>query len=106
MRELPADEVAIDTVGRLIVRPALAPGEDFAFIYRAAMEVAWDQAGQALVTPIPREWSSARWFNQVADALRNEYGRRLVVNAHTRWSNVPPAAREEIEARFGSEPAV
>lgn len=106
MRELLADEVAIDALGRLIVRPVLPSGEEFEFIYRAAMQVAWDPVGRCLVTPIPQEWSSARWFKQVADALRGEYHRCLVVSADTRWSNVPPLTRAEIEAGFRSEPAV
>jgi hypothetical protein len=104
--EVLAEEVSIDPSGRLIVRPQLPTDADFAFIYRAAMEVSWDPTARTLVTPTPRNWSAARWFEQVAGAVHSEYGKRLVVTPRTRWREVPPDARSEIETRFSQKPAV
>jgi hypothetical protein len=103
LRDVCAAEVAIDTAGRLIVRPRLTEPADFAFIYRAAMEVGWDPATRSLTTPAKREWSAARWFKQIAGALQSEYGQRLSVNSNTRWHNVPVDIRAEIETEFGQE---
>jgi hypothetical protein len=54
-------EVRIDDAGRLCVVPEIA---DFAYIYRAGMEVSWDESGEFLYSPSPREWTYVRWFEQ------------------------------------------
>jgi hypothetical protein len=78
-------EIRIDSQLRLCVRPATAA---FPLIYRAAMEVHWDDKGRYLFSPAPREWSYARWFQQILAAVRDEYGYVLVVNNQTSWHGI------------------
>jgi hypothetical protein len=66
-------KIGIDDLGRLIVYPKLS-GQDYAFIYRAGMEVNWDPQSKCLFTPVPREWSLAQWFAQIFRAMKSEYG--------------------------------
>jgi Integron Cassette Protein Hfx_Cass5 len=54
-------EISAGPAGRLVV----AVNEDFSFIYRAAMEVNWSPETRSLVGGLPREWSKARWFQQI-----------------------------------------
>jgi hypothetical protein len=90
-------KVAVDSAGQLCVQPLLPAGTDFAYIYRAAMEVRWDAASRQLMAPAPREWSQADWFRQIARAVLDEYGVRLYFSPATQWVNVSPEVRAEIE---------
>jgi hypothetical protein len=98
MRTIRVAEIRIDGVGRLLVVPELPPGEDLGFIYRAAMEIAWDGSLHALASPAPRSegWSHLDWFGQIVRAVADEYGASLVVGPGTKWL-VPEALRREIE---------
>jgi hypothetical protein len=78
-------EISIDPQGRLRVTPESAK---FPFVYRAAMEVNWDEAANCLYSPPPREWTYEQWFKQILAAVRDEYGCSLLVTSDTRWSNV------------------
>ncbi len=89
--------VAIDDLGRLCVMPLSAI---FPYIYREAMEVGWDQDGKFLYSPIPREWSYGRWFQQIIAATK-EQGCELVVSETTIWENVPEPVRLEITSSMG-----
>ena len=84
-------EIRIDDDGRLLVVPQTAR---FPYIYREAMEVAWDKSHLALCSPVPRKWDYARWFRQICDAAEAQ-GTALEINASTRWTNVPEAALKE-----------
>jgi hypothetical protein len=88
----------LDEAGRLIVVPELASGEDFAFVYRAAMEISWDAPMRGLASPAPRPggWKYVDWFNQICRAVASEYGSILTLGHDTRWT-VPPALRRQIE---------
>jgi hypothetical protein len=90
--------VAVDAAGQLCVQPLLPAGSDFAYIYRAAMEVSWDAASRQLMAPTPREWSQADWFKQIARAVLDEYGVRLYLSPATHWINISPEIRAEIES--------
>jgi hypothetical protein len=87
-------EVSIDSSGRLFVQPKSC---SFPQIYREAMEVHWDPAVKALYSPIPREWSYPRWFQQIAAAAK-EQSCILVLSADTHWRNVPAEVKEGIWA--------
>ncbi|WP_421935256.1 hypothetical protein [Phenylobacterium sp.] len=87
-------DVEIDGEGRLRIRPLK---EDLPYIWRAAMEVYWDPASRTLYSPKPREWTYPMWFRQLVAAAADEYGVQLSLSAATRWSNVPPDLRSEIE---------
>lgn len=87
-------EVSLDSAGRIFVFPQSA---SFPYIYREAMEVTWDSAAKALHSPVPREWSYSRWFQQIVAAAK-EQGCSLVLTENTHWHNVPAEVKEEIQA--------
>lgn len=87
--------VEIDADGKLCVTPAT---QDFALIYRAAMEVHWDPVRGCLVSPMPREWTYATWFRRILTAAADEYGVRLMLTPETVWIHVSDDARLEISA--------
>lgn len=99
LHEVAIDEVSVDALGRLTVRPRLSVKEDFAFIYRAGMEIGWDPESRTLFAPPRNEWSHADWFDQIRKAASGEYDRSLVLVPETRWSNVPEDSRADIEHR-------
>lgn len=76
-------EISVDREGRLCVRPESA---QFPHIYREAMEVDWDPAARCLISPTPREWTYARWFQQIL-AAAGQQGFALVVDDSTTWTN-------------------
>jgi hypothetical protein len=98
MRKVAIKEIKMSAAGSLVVVPDLRPGEDFAFIYRAAMEVTWDEAARALSSPLPRPggWSHVEWFRQILRAAADEYGTALLIDSGTKWS-VPADVRGSIE---------
>ena len=59
MESIALSKVRIDEAGRLRVIPASNPNKIFRFIYRAAMEVDWDEEERGFFTPVPRELSYA-----------------------------------------------
>ena len=85
--------VELDGEGKLHIIPAK---NEFHYIYREAMEVAWDIQRRSLHSPVPREWSYARWFQQIIAAAHAQ-GSRLQLHTGTIWINVPEALREELE---------
>jgi hypothetical protein len=88
-------EVGIDQDRKLYVCPEK---QDFSFIYRAAMEIAWDPSRRALLSPRLGEEPSLALFNRILAAAADEYGVRLKIGAETVWSNVPQSMRSQIEA--------
>ena len=86
-------EVGIDDERRIFVRPETAA---FPYMYREAMDVHWDPAHRRLHSPVPREWTYLRWFQQIlAAAAEQSYELRLTPT--TTWTNVPSDLRAEIE---------
>ena len=88
-------EVGVDEQGRIYIRPV---GIEFGQIYRAAMEVQWDEERGRLYSPVPRKWSLAQWYTQIVAAAADEYGVALERNSETKWNDVPPEVRLQIEA--------
>ena len=86
------DLIEIDGAGQLHVVPS---SRTFPFIYREAMEVQWDAARCSLRSPAPREWSYARWFQQILAAAR-EQDCELYPVASTRWLNVAPDMKAQL----------
>lgn len=95
---IPIGEIKVDDAGRLLVMPVLPRRENFEFIYRAAMEIRWDQSSRCLVSPSPQQrgWSYVDWFRQTLQAVANEYGVKLQIGPWTKWS-VSDAVRNQIE---------
>jgi hypothetical protein len=82
--ELTAQEISkieIDGRGRLIVYPKLFAGQDYAFIYRAAMDVNWPPAVDFISGTAG--WSGL-WFKTV--------GRRYASIANCNTSTETPVA--------------
>jgi hypothetical protein len=99
MEAIAIAKVRIDEVGRLHVIPASNPNKMFRFIYRAAMEVDWDEEEQGFYTPVPRELSYSDWCLQVVAAVQSEMGVSLRLEDATVWENVLPAVEQEIRRR-------
>lgn len=89
-------EIGIDDEERLYVRPT---STSFPHIYRAAMEVGWDDKTGRLFSPKPRKWTYVDWFSQIIAAASDEYGTRLNVVAGTVFVNIPDTLRTEIQSR-------
>lgn len=87
------EEIRIDESGKLIVKPRK---EDFRCIYRAAMEVNWNNDGKYLYSPKPKKWSYSMWFKQIHAAAKDEYGVSLKISNETRWENIDAALKKSI----------
>ena len=86
-------EVGIDPAGSLYVRPDSAT---FPMIYRAAMQIGWDESNARLFSPKPIELAYVQWFNQIVAAVFDEYGVKLCLATNTVWTDVPDPLRDEI----------
>lgn len=49
-----------------------------------------------LVSPQPREWTHARWFQQILTDAANEYDVTLRLTRSTIWSDVSPELQRDI----------
>ena len=94
MRDDTIARIEIDEHGRLCIWPS---SERFDLIYRSAAEVHWDQSGNYLYSPKPREWSYLDWFSQIVAIALDEYGVRLKTNSQTDWTNLQFDLKSEIE---------
>jgi len=105
VRNISIAEIRVMDSGRLLVVPELPTGEDFAFIYRAAMDINWEGKARGLLSPAPPSggWSHANWFRQTVAAVANEYGARLVIDTETKWY-VPEDLRHDIEGSYDEAP--
>jgi hypothetical protein len=95
MKQDSITEVSIDSQGRLHVRPASA---SFPHVWRAAMEVYWEESSRTLYSPTPREWTYGDWFRQILAAAKDEYGFKLELTASTKWIDVPPDTIQVLDA--------
>lgn len=86
-------EIGIDERERLYIMPE---NERFTMIYRSAAEVHWDNDGEFLYSPKPREWSYFDWFRHIVDVVQSEYGCKLLLTRQTLWTNVPNQLKEQI----------
>jgi hypothetical protein len=84
--------VGIDGKGRLWVKPAT---KAFPYIYREAMDVEWDPQHHCLVGKTEGTWTSAKWFQQIIEAAR-EQGCHLVLSENTHWVNVSIELKQDI----------
>jgi hypothetical protein len=85
-------EIGLDGSGKLYVVPSTAK---FPFIYREAMQVEWDIEQNCLRSPIPREWSYLRWFQQIVCAAA-EQGCMLHITERTTWKQIPSELQGQI----------
>lgn len=92
------EEVIVDALGHLQVRPQLSSGNDYSFIYRDASGITWLPDRGVLAAREPDRWEAFELFSQIVQAVRNEYGEYLVVSPQTRWTNVSTELRAKIRA--------
>ncbi len=86
--------IGIDAADRLYVQPE---HQQFPFIHRESMEVAWHPEQRVLQAPAPRDWSQVDWYRQIISAAARQ-GCTLKPDPQTEWHNVPDDIRREIEA--------
>jgi len=87
-------EIGIDAEDRLYIEPR---SSTFPFVYLEAMQVGWDSDLGRLFSPKPTEWSYVDWFRQLTAAAVLQ-GVRLRLSGSTRWRNIDPSMRQQIEA--------
>jgi hypothetical protein len=87
-------EVGIDEHKRLCQTLKLT----FPFVWRAAMEVYWDDERGRLFSPKPREWTYVNWFTQIVWAVADEYETWLQLTCETTRSNVSDHLRLQMIA--------
>ena len=85
-------KIGIDDRGRLCITPEK---ENFALVYRSAMEVHWDDKNLFLYTPKPREWTYFDWYKQIISAAL-DCGCELTITQNTILSNIPESLKKEI----------
>lgn len=90
------EAIGIDEHGSLWVKPAAVT---FPFIYRAGMEVQWDDQNSRLYSPVPREWTYVDWYVQIKNAVRQEYGVALKIEPTTLWTGITPELQAAIIAK-------
>jgi Integron Cassette Protein Hfx_Cass5 len=91
--------VFVDEHRRLCVRPE--PPHNFSHVYRTAMEVHWDEERGCLYSPVPREWSYVRWYEQIVAAVLDEYGVHLAATKDTTFQNAPPEVQNRVQEDAG-----
>ena len=95
-------EVGMDDEGKVFVRPVSG---SFEYIYRAGMEIYWNESTKRLSHPAQRDWSPARWVRQIVAAMASEYHVLLELTDETVWSNVSHDLCAEIIAEVNRKPA-
>ena len=95
---VPIEEIEINTIVGILVRPRIPLAENYEHIYRTASGVRWHPQSRALVAydvdGMPPEW----WFRQIVAAVAGEYGQVLELRPDTRWKNVSELERKAIES--------
>ena len=86
-------EIGIDKLDRLFIKPEK---ETFPLIYRTATEVHWDEKGNFLYSPKPKEWTYFDWYKQIVGVVETECNCKLLLTDKTRWSNIPTELKQQI----------
>ena len=60
------------------------------------MEVHWNEKGDFLYSPVPREWFHLDWFKQITNAVE-EQGYSIRISSATRWNNISESLKKEIQ---------
>ncbi len=94
------DEVEVDPVIGVLVRPRIAAAEHYEYIYRAASGVRWQHQKRALIAYELSDLSPVQWFHQIVASVQSEYGQVLELRPDTRWTNVSESERRQMEQPF------
>ena len=88
------EEIKINEEGIFSVKPY---NDSFAMIYRSAMGVHWHNNEYLyFVCPIREESDILRAYNQIALAVKEEYGKILKINQDTKYENISERLKKEI----------
>ena len=88
-------EIGIDEQGRLYVKPLTIT---FPYVYREAMEVAWNDDGHYLCAPPPPRFQLAPvgwWLRQIFAAAKTQ-NCELRLAPETKFRNIPHQLADEI----------
>ncbi len=93
MKTLKIEEVGIDEVGRLYIKPTLIVASEsaaFQYIYRAAMGIYWDEKGYYFHSsgPLNQNLTYEKLFNQISQAVKEELGYSLEISSETIWTRI------------------
>ena len=94
MAELDILRIEVDELRRLRVFPKRAATEHFTQVYRAGAEVNWKYAGY-FYSPPPRDWTYARWLEQIVSAVHGELGLSLRLTPHTQFVSL---SQEDVDS--------
>ena len=98
MSEVVVQIVRTDAGGRLRVRPARpSRWNDYAFIYRDASCVRWDDTTFELFIDPLQNLGMFEAFVRIRTAVLNEYGDSLALDTSTVFENVPQAVILQIQ---------
>ena len=97
MDHIEIEDIQINEEGNLLVKPVENPSKMFRFVYRAAMEVDWNEDLECFSCPKPREWSYFDWYKQVISAVVSEMGILLKISNKTAWRNISNELKSQIE---------
>lgn len=86
-------EIGIDKFDRLFIIPEK---EKFTLIYRTATEVHWDEKGNFLYSPKPKDWTYFDWYKQIVGVVETECNCKLLLTDKTQWSNIPAELKQQI----------
>ncbi|WP_353957273.1 hypothetical protein [Pelomonas sp. SE-A7] len=92
------EEVALESSGRLLVRPELVGGEGYEQIYRAANGLRWDPGQKVFFASEPERWAHSEFLSHLVRTLANECGTTLQVSNSTRWVNISGELLAELAA--------
>ena len=93
MGDVGISRIALDEAGRLRVYPRLN-SRDYAFIYRDASSVRWDEADRSLYVLPVDGFTVVDEHRQIIKAIKGEYGDSLFVDESTVFAVRPEVADE------------
>lgn len=94
MELLPVARIEWLQADKLIVTPSSNPSKMLRFIYRAAMDVDWEDESSSLVCDSNDKDEA---FARISRALAEEMGLIMQITPQTEWINIP----EESKLAFG-----
>ena len=68
----------------------------YQYIYREAAGVYWDQENHGFKSTELKDWSCARWFFHIVDAVKSGLGVELKLSNASVWQNIPEQDKTEI----------
>ena len=94
--------VKILETGEISVQPDEV--DDFyPYVYRTATGVRWDERSASFVSQVPKEWTVAKWFENIVASVEDELGTHLQLSDKTLWVSVSEKDKEEVLESCGAD---